>query len=237
MFRLYQNQFGISGSTPENPKIQKWSSIISPVDFRFTFAMMNSARIIFVLSACLLMSTGFSLTAQIKDPEKLVFGVISGNDTLIHCDIEEVRVYPRNARNTHFARYYSRMVQRVKKVYPYAQKANELLREYEPQYYHLTSDREKRKLMQKIEDQLMAEYKDDLKRMSINDGRVLIKLNDRETGKTGYTLIREFRGGFTAAFWQGIARIFKNNLKDEYDPAGEDRIIEDIVNLIEFGYL
>jgi hypothetical protein len=60
---------------------------------------------------------------------------------------------------------------------------------------------------------------------------------DRETGKTGFTLIKEFRGGFSAAFWQGIARIFKNNLKDEYDPSGDDVLIEDIVLLIEFGYL
>lgn len=208
-----------------------------PGRFSFTFAKMNSTGTTLLLTAYLLMLTGLPLLAQKKDPEQLVFGVISGNDTLIHRDIEEVRVYPRNSKNTHFARYYSRLVQRVKKVYPYARKANELLKEYEPRYYKLTSDRERRKLMQEIEDQLLAEYKDDLKRMSISDGRVLIKLIDRETGKTGYTLIREFRGGFSAAFWQGIARLFKNNLKDEYDPYGEDRIIEDIVNLIEFGYL
>jgi len=211
--------------------------IIRQADFRFTFAMMKGIEKFLMGAVCLMMLPASLLLAQKKDPELPVFGVISGNDTLIHWDIEEVRVYPRNSRNTHFARYYGRLVQRVKKVYPYAVKANELLREYEPQYYTLKSDRERRKLMQEIEDQLMAEYKDDLKRMSISDGRVLIKLIDRETGKTGYTLIREFRGGFTAVFWQGIARLFKNNLKDEYDPYGEDRIIEDIVNLIEFGYL
>jgi hypothetical protein len=178
-----------------------------------------------------------SLHAQKHESDKYGFGVKIGNDTIIHRDIEEVRVYPRNSKISHFTRYYTRLAQRVKKVYPYAQKANELLKQYEPEYYTLKTDKERRKLMKDIENQLMAEYKDDLKRMTISDGRVLIKLIDRETGKTSFNLIKEFRGGFSAAFWQGIARIFKNNLKDEYDPSGEDRLIEDIVNLIEYGYL
>jgi hypothetical protein len=73
--------------------------------------------------------------------------------------------------------------------------------------------------------------------MSITDGRVLIKLIDRETGRTSYTLIKEFRGGVTAVFWQGIARIFGNNLKDEFDPYGEDLLIDEIATMIEIGYL
>ena len=92
-------------------------------------------------------------------------------------------------------------------------------------------------LMKKIEDELLSRYKNELKKMSISDGRVLIKLIDRETGRTSYSIIKEFRGSFAAAFWQGIARIFRNNLKDEYDPYGEDALIEQIVTLIEFGYL
>jgi hypothetical protein len=179
----------------------------------------------------------FSLLAQKFETDKYGFGVIIGNDTIIHRDIEEIRVYPRDSRISHLARYYGRLVQRVKKVYPYAKKANELLHQYESEYNELKTDRERRKLMKSIEDQLLAEYKDDLKKMSISDGRVLIKLIDRETGRTSYTLIKEFRGGFAATFWQGIARLFKNNLKDEYDPNGEDRMIEDIVLLIDFGYL
>ena len=73
--------------------------------------------------------------------------------------------------------------------------------------------------------------------MSISDGKVLIKLIDRQTGKTGYDIIKEFKGGFSAVFWQGVARLFRNNLKDEYDPFGEDILIEEIVKLIEMGYL
>ena len=212
-------------------------AIIRPAIFRFTFADMNSILRILVFFVWLVVFPFFSLYAQKHESDRYGFGVKIGNDTVIHKDIEEIRVYPRNSKISHFTRYYSRLALRVKKVYPYAQKANELLKKYEPEYYSLKTDKERRKLMKDIEEQLLAEYKDDLKRMTISDGRVLIKLIDRETGKTGYTLIKEFRGGFSAAFWQSIARIFKNNLKDEYDPYGEDRLIEDIVLLIEFGYL
>ena len=79
--------------------------------------------------------------------------------------------------------------------------------------------------------------KDDMRDMTITQGRLLIKLIDRETQNTSYTLIRQYRGGLTAAFWQGIARIFGTNLKEEYDPYGEDALIELIVNEIEAGRL
>jgi hypothetical protein len=198
---------------------------------------MNSKGKILIIFVGLFIYPAAFLHAQKHESDKYGFGVKIGNDTIIHKDLEEIRVYPRNSKVSHFTRYYSRLALRVKKVYPYARKANELLKIYEPQYYMLKTDKERRKLMKDIENQLLAEYKDDLKRMSISDGKVLIKLIDRETGKSSYTLIKEFRGGFSAAFWQGIARIFKNNLKEEYDPTGEDILIEDIVNLIEFGYL
>lgn len=73
--------------------------------------------------------------------------------------------------------------------------------------------------------------------MTISQGRLLIKLIDRETMNTSYELIRQYRGSLSAAFWQGIARIFGTNLKEEYDPYGEDIIIEIIVTEIESGNL
>ncbi len=120
---------------------------------------------------------------------------------------------------------------------PYAKEANRLLRQYEPEYLKLTSERDKRRLIKKVEDELMKQYKEELKKLSIQDGKVLIKLIDRETGKTGYTLIREFRGAFIATFWQGIARLFGNNLKDEFDAWGEDMLLEEIITLVEIGHL
>lgn len=185
-----------------------------------------------------LWSSADILSAQKPDSTLIGIGIVTGTDTLIQRNIKEIWVYPpRQFKSPRYERQYWRLVQRVRKVLPYAKRADELLRQYEPQYVILKTDREKRKLIKKVEEELMAQYKEEFKKMSITDGKVLIKLIDRETGRTSYTLIKEFRGGFTAAFWQGIARIFGNNLKDEFDPYGEDLLIDEIATLIEIGYL
>ena len=76
--------------------------------------------------------------------------------------------------------------------------------------------------MKQVEDELLRDYKDDLKKLTITQGRILIKLVYRETGDTSYELVEELRGKFSAFFWQALARLFGSNLKSEYDPQGED---------------
>jgi hypothetical protein len=177
------------------------------------------------------------LAAQEKD-SALMIGIIEKGDTIIHKNIPEIVVFPqREFKNNRQRRRYNRFIEKVKKVYPYAKLAGEMLREYEPKYLALEDDRSRRKMMKELEQQLLDEYKDDLKRMTLSEGRILLKLIDRETSRTSFSLIKDFRGGVPAVFWQGIARLFGSNLKEEYDPQGEDRIIEEVVSLIEIGYL
>ena len=83
----------------------------------------------------------------------------------------------------------------------------------------------------------MKKYGPSIKKMSISDGRILIKLIDRETNHVSYDIIHEVKGGVPAVFWQGVARLFGNNLKAKYDPYGEDRQIEQIVRYIEMGLI
>lgn len=175
--------------------------------------------------------------AQKKD-SALMMGIIEKGDTIIHKNLQEIVVFPQqNFKNARKERQYNKYVEKVKKVYPYAKLAGEMLQEYEPKYLALDDDRERRKMMKDLEQQLLDEYKDDLKRMTISEGRILLKLIDRETTKTSYTLIKDFRGGVPAVFWQGIARLFGSDLKAEYDPVGEDKVLEQIVTMIEIGYL
>lgn len=175
--------------------------------------------------------------AQEKDSSKMM-GIIWKGDTIIHKNIPEVIIIPQQEfKNARHERRYNRYVEKVKKVYPYAKLAGEMLQEYEPKYLALNDDRERRRMMKDLEQQLLDEYKDDLKRMTLSEGRILLKLIDRETSKTSYTIIKDFRGGVPAVFWQGIARLFGSDLKAEYDPAGEDRMLEQIVTMIEIGYL
>ncbi len=183
-----------------------------------------------------LVVSGINTQAQQKDSSDFLLGVIQNGDTLIHKNIKEVVVIPRQ-RSKSQQRKYNRYVQKVKKVYPLAVEARELLKKYEPQYYAMEDQRDRRKLMKNLEKELLARHKEELKKWSISDGRILLKLINRETERTPYSIIKDFRGDVSAVFWQGIARIFKNDLKDDYEPEGEDLWLEEIVTLIELGYL
>jgi hypothetical protein len=177
------------------------------------------------------------VSGQRKDTT-YVMGIIKNGDTIIHRNIIEVVVLPdRQFRNARHERQYGRFVDKVRKVYPYAKLAGNMLDEYEPKYLALTNDKDRRRMMKDLEDQLLAEYKDEMKRMTMSEGRLLLKLIDRETSRTSFALIKEFRGGVSATFWQGIARLFGSNLKSEYEPQGEDQMLEEVVRLIEVGYL
>ena len=82
---------------------------------------------------------------------------------------------------------------------------------------------------------IKKEYTPVLKHMTRTQGRVLLKLIDRETKYTAYEILREFRGGFVAGFWQSVSRIFGQNLKSEYDREGDDKVLEQIVLYYEAG--
>ena len=129
------------------------------------------------------------------------------------------------------------MIYNVKKAYPWAKLAGEKLAQVEEHMIALETEKEQREYMKVVEKELLKDYKEDLKKLTITQGRILIKLVDRETGDTSYELVRELRGKISAVFWQALARLFGSNLKSEYDPDGEDRLIEEIVILIENGQL
>lgn len=184
----------------------------------------------------LIFSSG--LKAQKEDTLDITFGIIEGNDTIIHKELDAVDIFPdRKFASKRQERRYSRLAEKIKKVYPLAVEAAELLKEYEPKYRALEKQSDRRKMMKNLEKELLAKHKEELKKWSISDGRILLKLIDRETERTAYSLIQDFRGDASAVFWQGVALIFKNNLKDDYDPQEEDWMIEEIVTLIERGYL
>jgi hypothetical protein len=102
---------------------------------------------------------------------------------------------------------------------------------------NLKTEKERKDYMRSVEKDVFAKYEGDMRDMTMTQGRLLIKLIDRETQNTSYTLIKDYRGKFAAAFWQGIARIFGTNLKEEYDPYGDDALIESIIIEIEAGNL
>src|SRR5690606_17849324 len=87
------------------------------------------------------------------------------------------------------------------------------------------------------EAELRAEFEQEIKGLTVTQGRILVKLIDRETGHTSYELVKQLKGAFQAWMWQGIAQLFGNDLKGEYDAQGDDRLVESIVRRIENGEL
>jgi hypothetical protein len=190
----------------------------------------------------LLIWMGWSLigTAKAQWPKnfQILAGEISGHDTIPKVELPEVFIYSQKIfKNKAEEQQYWRLVGRVKKVLPYAKEAAILFRKYEQEVPADARRRDKRTYVKKAEDELMAKYGPVMKKMSVNDGRVLIKLIDRETNRVSYDIIQEVKGGVPAVFWQGIAHVFGNNLKSKYDPLGEDRQIEIIIQLIEAGVI
>ena len=174
------------------------------------------------------------MLAQEKDSIRVVVGTVEHGDTLLHSDIEEITVFGKKSRKKkRLLRKYGRLEAKVRKVYPLAKTASEKLREFNDFYLELKTEREQKRLFKRIEKELMGEYEETIKKMTLSEGRILIRLIDRETGDTSYEIIKEFRGGFSAFFWQSIARIFGNDLKDHYDPRERDRVIELIIHKIE----
>lgn len=159
-------------------------------------------------------------------------------DTIPYIHLPEVEVfgYPVFSSNSE-QRQYDRLVRNVRRVYPYARLAGELYKEYEQKLKTISSEKEKRKIIRDLEEQLHQQYGDELRQLTFSQGVILIKLIDRQTGETSYDIVKELRGVVRAFFYQSFARLFGLNLKLKYDPDGEDRRIETIVRMIEQGVL
>jgi hypothetical protein len=131
---------------------------------------------------------------------------------------------------------YILLVLRVKKAYPVAKQAGDRYRKVLEEVKNL-DEKARKARMKDLEDTLKAEYEPIIRKMSLNTGMILLKLIDRETGQSSYTLVKDLRGAFRAVFYQGLARMFGANLKTEYNPDNdnEDKMIEEIIGKIERG--
>jgi hypothetical protein len=130
---------------------------------------------------------------------------------------------------------WTRLLKRVKKVYPLSILGAAKLIEYENVLATMNNEAKKKKYMKEAEDKIKAEFGHDLKQLTISEGRILIKLLDRQTGKTAHSIVKDMRGNFSAFMWQSLALMFNSNLKTGYD-SEEDQDIEKAIFLIENGY-
>ncbi len=159
---------------------------------------------------------------------------VENGDTLLIIELQPVDVVaPRVFDSRLEAWRYNRLVRNVKAAYPFAKLAGEMFEEYGEYIMSLESDRERRRFTREMEREIREELEDDLRRLTVTQGFILIKLIDRETQHTTYDILKDYRGTFSAIFWQSLSRLFGLNLRTEYDPYGSDRMIEEIVQMIE----
>jgi len=162
--------------------------------------------------------------------------IIVDGDTIPVMYFDEVYIWGNKSfRNSAESRQWERLVRNVKKAYPYAKLAGIKFNEYSQKMAGITNEKVKKNMMKQAEDELQAQFGNELKDLTFSQGKILIKLIDRQTSNCSYEIVQEFRGRFRAFFYQSFARIFGYNLKIKYDPLGADADIERIVLMIENG--
>lgn len=161
--------------------------------------------------------------------------VVNG-DTVPIVYYKEVLVQgSKSSRNSSESRQYDRLVRNVKKTYPYAKLAGLKFTEYSAKMAGIKSEKARKEMMKQAEDELQAQFGEELKDLTFSQGKILLKLIDRQTSNSSFEIVKEFRGKFRAFFYQSFARLFGYDLKVKYDPLGEDADIERIVLMIEKG--
>jgi hypothetical protein len=153
-------------------------------------------------------------------------------------ELDEIIVIAEAPRDVRFNyRRHARLVYNVRRVYPYALIVREEFGRINRTLEMLPDERARDNFLRQYEKDIFKTYEGDIRKLTFTQGKILIKLIDRETQATSYELIRDYRGKFAATFWQSIARIFGSDLRATYEPAGDDYLIELIVRDIEAGRL
>lgn len=171
-------------------------------------------------------------------PEGYQKAQIQNGDTIAVVNLREVFVFPPvKFKNKRERNRYNKLVRDVKRTLPYAKIVYETLIETYEYMETLPDDKARQAHLKRMEKELFAEYKPQLKKLSFSQGKLLIKLIDRECNQSSYNLLKAYLGTFRAGFWNFFAGMFGASLKTEYDPDGKDALTERIVVLVENGLL
>ena len=165
------------------------------------------------------------------------FAVIYNGDTIEAKTLQTLPLYSRltEKQRSDLAKW-TRLRNAVYVTYPYARRAGAVMNDINTHLVNESNKATRKAYIQTREKELKKEFTDPLTNLSVYQGKVLMKLIYRETGNNCYNLIHEYKGGFTAGFWQTIAILFGSNLKQNYDPTDKDRAIEIIVQDVERMY-
>lgn len=190
-------------------------------------------RLTIIILFSLVFATGYA--NSLVDSVRLQ---VSSHDTFYLARMHDIYVYPKMVfKSKSQEHFYWRTVRDVKKTLPFAKELAKEMQLADYQLAQLPDDKARRKWWRQHEKYLFKKYEHHFRKMTASQGQMLMKLMDRESDRTSYEIIKHYRGKASANFWQFIAKLFKNDLKEEYDAADKDRIVERVINLVEAGQL
>ena len=190
-----------------------------------------------LLYIVMILAVGMNMLAANRYMDSCMVSVKDG-DTLYLAYLHEVWVYPpMKFKNKKQETFYWRTVRDVKKCLPYAKMITKDMAYADEELAKLPDNKSRKKWWHAYERQLFKKYEKDFRGMYASQGMMLMLLLDRETDRTSYELIKQYKGKVAANFWQFVAKLFKNDLKEEYDATDKDRITERVINLVEAGQL
>lgn len=191
-----------------------------------------------ILTAVCFISLLYNASPAAAQEAVMARAIIIDGDTLPIIALDDVRIYgPIIFKTKHEAVKFTRLIRDVKIAYPFARVVGIKVKEYNDIIATSASKSEKKAKMKEAEAELKKQFENDIKNLTETQGIILMKLIDRETGESSYELIKDFRGGLMAVFYQSLGTLFGYNLKITYDPSGEDKDIEQIVLMLESGQL
>lgn len=171
-------------------------------------------------------------------PPHTTYAVVENGDTIPMSYLTSAYVFPKELfKNERDEKYYWKLVRDVKKVYPLSKVVYYTLLETMDYLETIPDEKTRSRHLRQMEKDLVKEYEPVLRKMTFSQGKILLKLINRECNSSPFDLIRAYRGSFSATLWQGVARLFRADLKSGYDPQKEDYTLERIVIKIEQGQL
>lgn len=194
--------------------------------------MKRTVLLIFSLLAL----SSVALAQDDKPKTYIDIAAIYEGDTVAVMQLKPVYIFaPIKFKNNKERQEYSKLIRDVKKAYPYARLiASSIIETYE-YMQTLPDEKTKQKHLEAVQKDMMNQYKPQMKKMTKNQGKILIKLIDRECNTSSYNIVKSLVGSFKAGVYNTFASLFGNSLKAEYDPTGKDAMIEAIVIQIEQG--
>ena len=198
-------------------------------------------RIILILFSFFIISLQLQAQMEVEGTKKVTINgyvfdaVIQGTDTIIMADLDDISISsPKEFKNREDYRTYRKYRYYASKVFPYAQKAIKIFREIE-ESTETMNKRKRKKFVKRKYKQLKKEFKTPLKNLTKTQGKILIKMIEKELDTPFYTLMKDMKGGWTACYWNQMGKFFNYDLKEGYHE-GDDPILDVVINDFDISY-